>query len=835
MPLRVRDHVRRSSDAIVIIDENATVAMVTPAARALLLNLDFVGKPMGDLAVGLGLPDLREFLEPEHELHGRILRTRCATGRDFDIVALPLERGLGLFLALAVDERTATTADPGMAMFRTILNGLNDAVLVTATEPQSHPGPIIVFGNEALEESTGYTLEEMLGKTPRMFQGPKTNRIELDRIAAAVSAWKPVSAELVNYKKDGTEFWVELNIVPLADESGWFTHWISVQRDITARKEVERVADERNALLQSILNSMPAQTVVMDPTGMMLGVNDAWRKFWWFDRNKPEPTWTSMNYFAVVGENSDPSDPAVQEATEGITAVIRGRSNEFSMDYPCRAHDELYWFHIHVLPVPSVNGIVITHIDITDRKRAEAALIFQATHDSLTQLPNRGLLRDHLNQALAFDRRNLRHTHVAVLDLDNFKDVNDAFGHAYGDLMLQRISQRLTSCLSDQDFLARVGGDEFVIVFSNRSPHWDVEDALHRIRDVVSAPMSLQVTSVRPSMSIGVVSSPSHDGDSESVLRDGDTAMYESKRSGRDRWTHFSSHVRDSALARAITTDRVIEALKANLFELHYQPLVDISTGRTVGSEALLRMRTPDGRLLMPGEFLSAIENGPLAQDVGYWVLNEALRQQAEWLKYEPQHRMSINASPRQLGHGTLPGQIDELLAKYNIDPRLMVMEITEDVIVDVRGLAGPELAAIRGMGVRLAIDDFGTGYSSLAYLQDLEFDVLKVDRVFIQNATANGRGALLGAIAELARSVGATPIAEGVETLEQLALLREMGFTRAQGYLLGKPTAAGETPKQCLVDIRTTPIETPTFAGASIAQDYRQLGAQNRFDNAPH
>jgi EAL domain-containing protein (putative c-di-GMP-specific phosphodiesterase class I) len=301
--------------------------------------------------------------------------------------------------------------------------------------------------------------------------------------------------------------------------------------------------------------------------------------------------------------------------------------------------------------------------------------------------------------------------------------------------------------------------------------------------------------------------------------------MYESKRGGRDRWTHFSSDVRDSALARAITTDRVIEALNANLFELHYQPLVDISSGRTVGSEALLRMRTPDGRLLMPGEFLSAIENGPLAQDVGYWVLDAALRQQAIWLKHQPDHRMSINASPRQLGHGTLPGQIDELLTKYNLDPRLMVMEITEDVIVDVRGLAGPELAAIRGMGVRLAVDDFGTGYSSLAYLQDLEFDVLKVDRVFIQNATANGRGALLGAIAELAKSVGATPIAEGVETLEQLSLLREMGFARAQGYLLGKPTPPGETPMQCLVDIRTTSMHTPALSGASFAQGYKQTG----------
>ena len=276
--------------------------------------------------------------------------------------------------------------------------------------------------------------------------------------------------------------------------------------------------------------------------------------------------------------------------------------------------------------------------------------------------------------------------------------------------------------------------------------------------------------------------------------------------------------MRDNALARAITNDRVIEALRSNLFELHYQPLIDITNGKTVGSEALLRLRTPEGRLLMPGEFLSAIENGPLAQDVGFWVLNAALRQQSLWLQTNPDHRMSVNASPRQLGHGTLPGQIDQLLTKYDIDPTLMVLEITEDVIVDVRGVAGPELAAIRGMGVRLAVDDFGTGYSSLAYLQDLEFDVLKVDRAFIQNASANGRGALLGTIADLARSVGATPIAEGVETMDQLQLLRDMGYNRAQGYLMGKPQPAGEAPSACLVDLRSNnAMITPT--GAELAQ----------------
>jgi diguanylate cyclase (GGDEF)-like protein/PAS domain S-box-containing protein len=736
-----------------------------------------------------------------------------------------LEQGLALFLELAVDDDSIAAADPGMAMFRKILNGLNDAVLVTTAAPTDAPGPIIVFGNETLEKMTGYSLEEILGRTPRMLQGPDTDAHERQRIAAALRDWKPVSAELLNYRKDGSTFWVELSIVPLADSNGWYTHWISVQRDITARKEVEKAEQEQAALVQSILNSMPAQTVVMDQTGMMMGVNDAWRRFWWFDQTQPEPEWTSLNYFSVVGENSDPNDPAVIEATHGILSVIQGQAGEFSMDYPCRAHDELYWFHIHILPLPSVSGIVITHIDITDRKRAEADLLFQATHDSLTQLPNRELLQDHLSQALEFDRRMSRHTHVAVLDLDNFKDVNDAYGHAYGDIMLQRITQRLNSCMGESDFLARVGGDEFVLVFSNRSAQWDIEAAMNRIREVVCGPMSLQVTSVRPSMSIGVVSSPDHQGDTQSILRDADTAMYESKRSGRDRWTRFSPAVRDSLLARTISADRVIEALQTNLFELHYQPLIDISSGKTVGTEALLRLRAPDGRLLMPGEFLSAIENGPLAQDVGHWVLSEALRQHSLWLKHQPDLRMSINVSPRQLGHDTLPGQIEELLDKYQINPRLIVMELTEDVIVDVSGQAGPELAAIRGMGLRLAVDDFGTGYSSLAYLQDLDFDVLKVDRVFVRNASSNGRGALLGAIAELARSVGATPIAEGVETFDQLALLQEMGFTRAQGYLLGRPTAPGETAPTCLVDVHPSVAATATLDMPSTSEHCNLTG----------
>jgi len=357
--------------------------------------------------------------------------------------------------------------------------------------------------------------------------------------------------------------------------------------------------------------------------------------------------------------------------------------------------------------------------------------------------------------------------------------------------------------------VARLGGDEYVVVLTDLASDWSPESFMNRLRDTVSEPLSLGIASIRPSVSAGIVTSPPHPGDPDAILRDADAAMYISKRDGRDRWTLFTSDVRDSAMARAVTEERIAEALRDDQFELHYQPIVDIGSGRTIGSEALLRLRALDGSLLMPGHFLAAVENGPLAAEVGSWVLRHALAQQAVWLRTDPAHRMSINVSPRQIGHGRLPAEVAVLLSELGVDPTTITLELTEDVVVEVRGRARAELEALRALGVHLAIDDFGTGYSALSYLHGFEFDVLKVDRVFVEQAATSDGEPLLVAIAALAEAIGAVAVAEGVETRGQLELVRAAGIRYVQGYLLGRPEAPGATPATPIMDPR--PFDDPT------------------------
>jgi diguanylate cyclase (GGDEF)-like protein len=384
---------------------------------------------------------------------------------------------------------------------------------------------------------------------------------------------------------------------------------------------------------------------------------------------------------------------------------------------------------------------------------------------------------------------------VAFADLDNFKDVNDAYGHLYGDMVLDEVSARLQSAARRYDTVARAGGDEFVVVLPDLPMDWDPAPYLSRLRDVVSAPIQLGVTSVRPSMSVGIVTSPPHRGSADDVLRDADTAMYAAKRAGRDRWQMFTDEVRDSALARALTEDRIAVALESNLFVLHYQPVVRLDTGATAGAEALLRLTGTDGTLLYPGEFLATVDSGPLAGEVGRWVLHTALAQRVAWAEADPAFQVGVNVSPRQLGHGRFPAEVASALDLFGVDGRHLVVEITEEALVEARGGAVAELAEVRELGVQVAIDDFGTGFSALSYLATMPLDIIKIDRSFVTGSSTPRGEALLGAIASLATAVGAITVAEGVETEEQLARLQGLGVTAAQGYYLARPAPAGPVP----------------------------------------
>ncbi|MFN8148794.1 MAG: EAL domain-containing protein [Candidatus Nanopelagicales bacterium] len=554
--------------------------------------------------------------------------------------------------------------------------------------------------------------------------------------------------------------------------------------------------------MQTILDSLPAETVMLDGDGRILAVNGTWKRAWSLGDGGPQPEWIGMDYL----EASAPSDAREHDldglaVRRGIESVLRGEATRYALDYECKVRDDLRWFHLHVVPISGRDGAIVTHTDITARKRAEHELSHRARHDALTGLPNRELLRERLQIELSRSRARNRLTAVAFIDLDNFKDINDAYGHVYGDLVLDAVGIRLEQAVRREDTVARIGGDEYVVLLADLDHDFDPEPYFSRVRDAVSQPVELGVAEVRPSMSIGLVLSPPHLGDVDAILRDADTAMYAAKRAGRDRWELFTPAVRDEAIGRALTTDRLSVALQEDGFVLHYQPIVHLATNRVLGAEALLRLRAPDGSLLYPGQFLAAVDSGPLAADVGAWVLDHALAQQAIWQKVDPDHATGINVSPRQLGHGRFVNEVKAGLERHGVTPEHLMLELTEDVLVASSSRAVDEIAELSALGIRFAIDDFGTGYSSLSYLNQLPVHALKIDRSFLLEAQKPGGQALMAAIVGVARAVGADTVAEGVETLEQLELVRSMGVDIAQGFLLGRPEPPLDAPRASLVD----------------------------------
>lgn len=799
----VRDRVTRAGESLLTVGADGRITYASRYALTALGLADepVVGRTLAALADRLDSADLRRLaMDLAGGTLGRaeIVTLTGSDGTAAEMVALPADSGVALFVAGGRSPDGRTEEERRLALLDRVLSTVRDAVLVTTAEPIDDPGPVIVYANAALERHTGYGLDELLGRSPRLLQGDGTDRAELDRLRAALEEWRPVTVELVNYRKDGTPFWVEIDIVPLADATGWFTHWVSVQRDVTERKERERRQVEEMSLVQNILDSLPAQTAMIGHDGRIISVNRPWRDFWTEAGDQQEPEWTTVDYLAVcaaaAGQGGDDGVVA-RAAHDGIVAVLRGTSPEFGLDYECWDGRRMRWFHLNAVPIVGGSGVVVTHSDITARKEAEERLGHQATHDDLTGLPNRTLLRHHLDDVLRTDRGAGSTTAVAYVDLDNFKDVNDAYGHVYGDELLRVVGRRLVGLVRPQDLVARIGGDEYVLVLAGLSPRWDPEEFFQRLRTTVGESVPLGVASVRPSLSIGLVTAPPHTGGVDAVLRDADTAMYAAKRSGRDRWAAFSSAVRDSALARVITEDRIATALGSEGFVLHVQPVVDLDDGSTLGVEALLRLPSDDGGLLLPGHFLPAVENGPLAEEVGLWVLDRALAVLAGWLPRHPDVRMSVNVSPRMLGHGRLPDQVSAALNRHGAPARLLLLEMTEESLLEVGGRAAPELAALRAAGVRIAVDDFGTGYSALSYLQEARVDVLKIDRVFLDLERGRGGSDLLTAIGGLARAAGASAVAEGIETREQLDLVRRAGITRGQGFLLGRPAEPGPQP----------------------------------------
>ncbi|MEW6324978.1 MAG: EAL domain-containing protein [Nitrospirota bacterium] len=432
-----------------------------------------------------------------------------------------------------------------------------------------------------------------------------------------------------------------------------------------------------------------------------------------------------------------------------------------------------------------------------ERKRLEQRLLFLANHDNLTNLPNRLLMADRLHQALSRAPWRKRTLAVLLLDLDHFKRINDTLGHTVGDHLLQAVAKRLGECLRDGDTVARLGGDEFAILLLDMASAQDVPVVVQKILEAFGKPFVVKEQEIFVTTSIGVSLYPNDGKDTETLLKHADIAMYRAKELGRNNYQLFSPEINVMALERLALETDLRRALERNELSLHYQPRVDLATRRINGMEALLRWHHPTRGAIPPGTFIPIAEQTGLILPIGQWVLRAACAQNKAWQEAGlPQIRVSVNVSTRQFHQQRLAQLVADALNQARLEPRFLELELTESLMEEAEETI-KTLRVLKFMGIELSIDDFGTGYSSLSYLKRFPVDRLKIDQSFMRDLTTDRDNvAIVTAVIALARTMNLTVLAEGVETDEQMELLRGLRCDEGQGYLFCRPLPPDEAAR---------------------------------------
>jgi diguanylate cyclase (GGDEF)-like protein len=451
--------------------------------------------------------------------------------------------------------------------------------------------------------------------------------------------------------------------------------------------------------------------------------------------------------------------------------------------------------------------------DVTERREASDRIAHLAHFDALTDLPNRVLFREQLEQWLERARHGQTFA-LLYIDIDEFKGINDSLGHHVGDELLKAIAERIKACLKPADMVARLGGDEFAVLLTEIAGRDDVVAFTKRVFDVIRKPYHCLGHQLTSDASIGIAMAPLDGTERDQIIKNADLAMYAAKAGGRRTFRFFEATMDESARLRLQMEQDMRRALVEGQFEIYYQPLVDLTNNAMTGCEALLRWHHPERGMIPPLDFIPLAEDTGFINEIGDWVLRTACAEAATW----PSHiRLAVNVSPVQLKSHSLSLRIASALAGSGLAPQRLEIEITEAVLIRDDDVALKILHQLHDIGVRIALDDFGTGYSSLSYLKRFPFDKIKIDRCFVSDIEAGGSLAIVQAVVNIAAASNMTTTAEGVETGEQKTLLRELGCTEMQGYLFSAPKPAAEVRK--LFDPESARVPAAAAADAGITE----------------
>jgi diguanylate cyclase (GGDEF)-like protein/PAS domain S-box-containing protein len=634
--------------------------------------------------------------------------------------------------------------------------------------------------NQAAMRHYGFTREQFL----RMTIADIRPAGELDRMREALESLSAHSeGKIFRHKtKDGAQF--DAEVTSFEFESAGRRARLVIAVDVTERRRAEqrlRESEERYRLLFE-RNLAGVFRSTMD--GVVLDCNEALARTFGYD--------TPAEFL------SQPATSVYEQAEDRQRLMLRLKEQHVlsNIEVRMRKRDGTPIWVLENMTLLDGDLIEGTIIDITDRKTAQEQMEYQAYHDLLTDLPNRLLFRDRIGVALAHAKRHRTAAAVMFLDLDQFKIVNDSLGHTVGDSLLRAVGARLVTSVRAHDTVARMGGDEFTILLSDVGGSADAATVAQKLLDSVSHPIIVEGHELFVTTSIGIALFPDDGTDAETLLKNADRAMYHAKEMGRNNYQFASRTAIEETTGRLSLERSLHHAFERDEFVVHYQPMINLATGATIGAEALIRWNHPERGRMLPDEFIPIAEECGLIHPLGEWVLRTACDQMRQWHEGgRPELRLAVNLSPRQFQQHNLSGMIETVLRETGYPAEMLDIEITETTAMQHAEMSLGIMTRLKEMGIRICIDDFGTGYSSLSYLKRFPIDTVKIDQNFVRdlNSESTSGGAIVSAVISMARALKLNVVAEGVENEEQLDFLRRENCETVQGFLCSAPLPAEE------------------------------------------
>jgi diguanylate cyclase (GGDEF)-like protein/PAS domain S-box-containing protein len=632
--------------------------------------------------------------------------------------------------------------------------------------------------NELFCQISGFDRDALIGARHDIVNSQSHSAAFWRDFWKTISSGKAWRGEICNRRKTGELYWVDSTVMPFVDADGKIERYVSIRFDITERKQ----AEEALARMGRILDESSNEIYVFDAETLL---------FTQLNRGARENLGYSVDEIASLTPIDVKPEHTVESFVEMLQPLLRRDIPRMSFETNHKRKDGTHYPVLIDLQYagdehPPIFVAIVQ--DITERKANDKRIERLAFYDSLTGLANRALMTDRLKQAVSRAERSGHNVRLLYLDLDRFKEINDTRGHSIGDQTLTEIAGRFRSVIREAETLARIGGDEFVIILEDVSRDKTI-NVIERLKEKLAHPVDVDGKSHSLGVSIGVATYPESGDSPDTLLQMANIAMYDAKANGGGY--RFYDHDMGLQLARRLQiADRLISALAGNRLQLHYQPIVDLATGRARGAEALLRWYEPGWGWIAPDEFIPIAADRRLLPEIGSWVIDEACRQYAEWQHqgFACPDRLAVNVAAQQMEGSALLDSFHAAIARHGVSPRVLEAEITESSMMQDPDRAAEILTELKDLGVGLSIDDFGTGYSSLAYLKQFNTDKLKIDMSFVRDLMNDQNcQAIVSATIGMARGLGLRVLAEGVETKEQEDHLRRLRCDEVQGFLYGK------------------------------------------------